>query len=107
VRYENARRTKTTSQFWSLLAEDDVDLGAGPQYAPQRRGDLVGRQHARRHLVRQRLEEVEVAAIDQGHVHGRVAQRENGLEAAEAAADDHDSVGGAHRYPPSSLDPCG
>ena len=56
----------------------------------QRRGD-VGRGQARgRDLVQQRLEQVMVAAVDQGDAQRRRSQRARRPQAAEAAADDHE-----------------
>src|SRR5437016_5017855 len=43
-----------------------------------------------RDLVKQRLKKMEVAAVDQRHMHGRVLQPPGGMQAAEAAADDYD-----------------
>ena len=59
---------------------------------PQRIGDLARRQRAGRHLVGERLEEVEVAAVDQRHLDRRAAQLQRRLQPAEAAADDHDTM---------------
>ncbi len=47
---------------------------------------------ARRGLIEQRLEEVEVAAIDQRHLDRRPAQPADSLQAAEAAAHDDDPM---------------
>ena len=46
-------------------------LRLAAQDAPDRRGDLGGRQPGGRHLVEQRLEQVVVRAVDQRHVDGR------------------------------------
>jgi hypothetical protein len=51
------------------------------------------RQRPGRDLVGERLEEVEVAPVDQRDVHACSPQAEGSLQAAEAAADDHDPMG--------------
>ena len=56
----------------------------------QRRGDLAGREPAGGDLIEQRLEEVEVAPVDQRDLHRRAAQRLRRVEPAETAADDDD-----------------
>ena len=58
----------------------------------QRVADLRRREGARRHLVGQRLEEVEVAPIDQRDVDRAARELQRGLQAAEAAADDDDAM---------------
>ena len=50
------------------------------------------RERARRHLVGERLEEVEVAPVDQRDLDRRARAARDGLKAAEAAADDDDAV---------------
>ena len=62
------------------------------EHTAERRGNLTRRQRARRHLVEQRLEQVEVAPVDERHLHRWVAEFLGGRQAAEAAADDHDAV---------------
>lgn len=54
----------------------------------QGRGDFAGREPAGGHLVEQGLEEVEVAAIDQGDRYRRAAQRLGNIQPAKSAADD-------------------
>ena len=48
------------------FAEQDFGVAIVLEHDPQGRGDFAGREPAGRHLVEQRLEEVEVAAVDQG-----------------------------------------
>jgi hypothetical protein len=43
-------------------------------------------------LIGKRLEQVEVPAVDQRHVRRRPCELANGLQASEAAADNHDPV---------------
>ena len=81
------------------LAEHDADVALALEDSAQRGGDLAGRQRAGGHLIEQRLEEVEVAAVHERDVDARPAQRAHRLQAGEAAADHHDAVamiGGGH-----------
>ena len=59
---------------------------------PQRVADLARRQGAGRDLVGQRLEEVEVAAVDERDLDVGALEVQGGLEAAEAAAHDDDTM---------------
>ena len=58
----------------------------------QRVGDLGGRERAGGDLVGERLEEVEVAPVDERDLDRPAPQLRERLEAAESAADDHDVV---------------
>ena len=74
---------------------DELDLHVvGRVAATWRSGGAIwpGRQHARRHLVQQRLEQVVVAAVDQRDVDGQVAEEPGGGQPAEATSDDDDAV---------------
>jgi hypothetical protein len=51
-------------------------------------GDLAGRERAGRDLVDERPEEVEVSPVDQRDSDWGSTKLENGLESAEASADD-------------------
>ncbi len=51
-------------------------------------GDLRRGQHGQRHLVKQRLKRVMVAAVDDGHFHRQFRQSLGGMEAAKPSADD-------------------
>ncbi len=65
----------------------------GTQDRAKRLCDLARREGAGGDLVQQRLEEMEIAPIDEGHVEARVvAQVLGGVQAAEPAADDDDAV---------------
>ena len=44
------------------------------------------------HLIEQRLEQVEVAAVDEGDFHRRIFHGMDGIEAAKAAADNDNLV---------------
>ncbi len=70
----------------------DADVAVLPDHVADRRGDLARRQHAGRHLVEQRLEQVVVAPVDQRHVDRHVPEQPRGEEAAEAPADDHHAM---------------
>jgi hypothetical protein len=70
------------------LAQDDADIPVALEDPAQRRGDLARRERAGRDLVHERLEEREVAPVDQRDVDRRPAQLPDGLHAAEPAADD-------------------
>ena len=60
------------------LALQDPDVGTLFEQGAQWVGDLPRRQRSGRHLIGQRLKEVEVAAIDQRDLHACVAQRLDG-----------------------------
>jgi len=74
------------------LGQLDADVLAPPDDVADRRGDLPGRQHARRHLVQQRLEQMVVATIDQRDVDGSVGEHPDRRQPTEAAADDDHPV---------------
>jgi hypothetical protein len=62
---------------------------------PQRIRDLAGGERSRGDLIRERLEQVEVPSVDEGHFDRRSPKLSDGLESAKAAADDDHSVDGA------------
>ncbi len=70
----------------ALMAQDGAD-GLG---------NVGGRQHRQRHLIEQGLEEVMIAAVDQGYIDGQVRQPGGGVQAGKASADD-DHAGPAAR----------
>ncbi len=86
------------------LAEIDAgDLGHGhlavllvPQHRANRRGDMSRREGGGGHLIEQRLEDVMVAPVDDGHIHRRVRQGLGGGEAGEASANDDDARSRCH-----------
>jgi hypothetical protein len=57
---------------------------------PNRRGDVGGCKHSRRHLVQQWLEDVMVATVYDRDIGFAVSQCFDGRNAGEAPADDHD-----------------
>ena len=78
------------------LAEEHRRVPVATNDAPQRLGDLAGRERAGCDLVEQRLEDVMVAAIDERQVDPGVAAEPPGcVQPPESAADDGDAVPGA------------
>src|SRR5262245_60121792 len=78
------------------FAEKDLTSLLPAQDGPQGASDVGGRQGTRRHLIKQRLKEVKIAAVEQGHLNRGLAQRLSGVQAAEAAADDDDAMRVVH-----------
>jgi hypothetical protein len=70
------------------LAEHDAGVALALEDRPQRRGDLPRGERTRGDLVEQRLEEMEVPAVDQRDVDAGPPQAPHRLEAGEATADD-------------------
>ena len=90
--YQSLRRWRSTPR---TSASSTSTLRLTPQNPPNRRGDVARRQRCHRHLIEQRLEDVMVAAIDDGQLDASVAQGAGGIEAAESTADD-DDMGNRH-----------
>ena len=96
-------RELAVGQYQALpLAIDAVDLrqqylgiGLMPQNPSNRGGNVARRQRCHRHLIQQRLEDVMVAAIDDGQPDAGVAQGAGGIQATESTADD-DDMGNRH-----------
>ena len=80
------------------LGEQDTDVCVAAKDVPQRISDLRWGQRAGRHLVGQRLEQVEVASIDQRDVHRKPGEVQGRLDPAEPAADDDDYWGDLRRW---------
>ena len=75
------------------LAEDDRRVALLAEDRAQRLGDVAGRQRARRDLVQQRLEQVEVAPVDERQADlGIDAEAARGVQPGEPATDDHDAM---------------
>ena len=75
------------------LAEDHRRVALLAQHGAQRLRDLARRQRAGRDLVEHRLEQVEVAPVDERDRDLRVvAEAPRRVQPAEPAADDHDAV---------------
>ena len=77
--------------------QPDGDVGLAPEDAAHRVGDVAASRPGRGHLVQQRLEGVEVVAVDQGDVDRGVARPLTAARPAEAGPD--------RRRPPSSPAP--
>ena len=89
---EHSRASRSKS---ATSASSDADVACPLEDRAQRIRDLAGRERAGRHLVGQRLEEVEVPPVDERHLDRRPPQLQRGLEPAEAAADHDHAVGAA------------
>ena len=78
-----------------LFSQDTADRGA----------DLRGTEHRRCDLIKQRLKDVVIRAVDQNVLRRRVAQSLGRSEAAKPAADNHNSwrVGGAWLAAPAEV----
>ena len=75
------------------LAEDDRRVALLAQHRAQRLGDVAGRQGARRDLVEQRLEEMEIAPVDEREADlGIDAEAPRGVQPGEPATDDDDAM---------------
>ena len=79
------------------FAEKDLGILLAAEDGTQRRGDFAGREGAGGHLIEERLEEMEVALIDEGDLGGGALQSACGNEAAETAAEDDDLMVIGHR----------
>ena len=62
------------------------------QNAAQRGGDLAWGKRPGRHLVEERLKQMKIAAIDQGHVHGSAFEFLRGIQAGESTAQNQDAM---------------
>jgi hypothetical protein len=70
------------------LGEQHANVALAPEDRAERICDLAGRQRAGCDLVRERLEEVEVAPVDEGQIDRCGGKVLCGLQAAEPATDD-------------------
>ena len=73
------------------------DIALAAKDVPQRRGDRRRREARGGHLVKQGLEKMIIAAIDQRDFDRRPLELANRPQSCESAADDHDSLGFCHR----------
>jgi hypothetical protein len=88
------------------LAEQDGRVLALAEYRAQRLGNIAGTHGARRDLVEERLEQVEVAAIDERDLDTPVlAKGARRVQAPETAADDDDAVRSHGGFPTAHLAP--
>jgi hypothetical protein len=74
------------------LAQQDADVLVALEDRAKRRGDLAGRKCTCRDLIHERLEQMEVAPVDQRDLDRLVTQSSHGLEAAEPSTDDDNAV---------------
>ena len=75
------------------LGEQDAHVAVSREDRAQRIRDLARRQRPGRDLVGERLEEVEVAPVDERQLDRRIPEVNGRLEPAEAAADDYYPLG--------------
>jgi hypothetical protein len=81
-----------------------ADVAIALEDRAQRIGDLPRRESAGRHLVGERLEEMEVPPIDERDVDGGTSETQDGLEPTEATSDHNHSV---RATPSLRHSPCG
>jgi hypothetical protein len=74
------------------LGSQHADVAVALEDRAERIRDLAGRERPGRDLVGERLEEMEIAAVDERDLDRRTPQAQYRLQAAEASADDHDVV---------------
>ena len=74
------------------LRHQHADVSAPLEDRAQRIAKTSPAERTGRHLVGERLKEMEIAPVDQRQLDGRARQVLRGLEPAEAPADDHDLV---------------
>ena len=79
------------------LGDDELDVPVLPEQLAQRHRDLPLGQDAGRALVQQRLEQVMLGAVEQGHLDRRPAERPHREQPGEPAAHDY------HPASPGSL----
>ena len=72
------------------LAQQHFDIVVLGKNLANRRGNFRRRDSGGRHLVQQRLEGVVIRAVHHGDVERKTRQLLRGVQAAKAAADDHD-----------------
>ena len=72
--------------------EQGRDLGTAAQEIADRPGNFRGRQRGGGDLVKQRLEQMVVAAIDQRDADRRAGQAKRRLQPAETGTNDHDAM---------------
>ena len=78
------------------FAQQDARVLLPAQHAAQRRGNLARRERAGGHLIEQRLEEMEIAPVNQRHVHLRALQLLRRAQAAKTTAQNHHSMARCH-----------
>jgi hypothetical protein len=74
------------------LSQQHADVAVALEDRAERIGDLAGRERPGRDLVGERLEEMEVAAVDERDLDRRTPQLRDRLEPTETSPDDDDVV---------------
>jgi hypothetical protein len=74
------------------VSEQDAHVPVALEHVAEGDGDLPRRESTGRKLVDEWLEEVEVAAIDEGDLDRRTTERAGRVQTAETAADDDDPM---------------
>jgi hypothetical protein len=80
-----ARHVETDDLF-----EQHLDVLLASEDGTERRGDIGGRQHPRCHLIKERLEHVMIAAVEERHLDRIATEGLRDPKAREAPAGDHD-----------------
>ena len=79
------------------LSQQDLNIGRIAHHLTQGGGDIGLRHQSRSHLIQQRLEEVEVAFIDQGDAHWLTRETMADLQARETTPNHHNVGPVQHR----------
>src|SRR5438094_2533187 len=82
--YHVARRIKPDD-----FAENNLDIFCAVKNSSDRLRDLARTEHGGRHLIKQRLKNMMIFAVDQSYIDRLVSERKCRPKTAEAAADDH------------------
>jgi hypothetical protein len=81
-------------------AQQHTRIGLAAQDAADGRRDIGGREARRRHLIEQRLEQIVVAPVDDGHIDRNLGQGLRGGQAAKSCPQDHHAMAPVgHRRP--------
>ena len=71
------------------IAEQHPHILLMLEQAAQRRGNICRRERPGCHLIQQRLEQLMIAPVDQGHIYIGVFQTGGDLQAAKPTPDNH------------------
>src|SRR5437773_5226942 len=82
--YHVARRIKPDD-----FAENNLDICCAVKNASYGLGDLAGAEHGRRYLIKKRLKNMVIFAVDKSDVDRLISESKRRPQAAEAAADYH------------------
>lgn len=78
------------------FAKEDFDVFLAAENGAEWRGDFRGGERAGGDLIEERLEEMEVALVEEGDVHVGVFEGLRGDEARETSAEDENAMGIGH-----------